>query len=87
MAVPKTERNKAIIEAYENGMGQSALARQFGLSQPRVRNILIDAGVTTRKSNQNTQPRLFDTTQYKVAKTELDQALRDLEQHAKNQVG
>lgn len=38
----KRERDDAICEAWnEQGMSQSAIGRQFGLSQPRIRAILI----------------------------------------------
>jgi hypothetical protein len=42
------ERNKAIVAAYEDGeRNASEVAKQFGISRERVRQVLVRAGITT----------------------------------------
>lgn len=45
VADKKSERDAEIIQRYKEGASQSSLARDYGLSQPGIRKILVKEGV------------------------------------------
>ena len=56
-----TQRDREIVEAYEDGKTQREIAERFRISQPRVARILKLAGISWRDGGAHVRARKRDS--------------------------